>query len=454
MRFRPSPTRVLCLSLGLFAACGDVVKKLPDGGGNGDDGGGNSDTAPIPDTIVHVRAFRGVPDLAANVLVMTDSGDVIFDGLVDGTGSVTATLPSTGWVTARSILVRGNSTIVEMTTIRGVKPGDELFIGPPNRPEDATTVNANRSIAFTRYASTASHTFYVPCGNRFFATTDTATSGTVPIRDECVPQTFSLLGVATLNSQQFFSYVPNQTRGATTAITVPTPWNTMSTLNASFTNVPSGMEYFSLTRTTLLDGVGTLEASVGASNPAPSLALAVPYAPGVGSGARFRVAVGNQTTGERQWVTMRSAAITGTIGFDYSQLNLPRLLSVPAQTVTGASWTQTAGTFAPDVRIVRWTGHFAGNTDITWTIVDNEVTDSITLPTLPPSYAAYDPSKLSSYTTAGDNMVFYVDCDTLTSYDAARPLNVNLANTNLDLKATLGDNYRCRISESAVADPI
>ena len=449
--------RGVLLCIAFVTACGDVVKQT-DGGADDDGGGsGSSDAPPAAPIVVHVREFGGVPNLAANVLVMTDGGDVVFDGLVDATGQATATLPSTGWVTSRSVTTNGTTTTVVMTTIRGVEPGDELFIGPPRRPEDSTTVNANRAIQFTRYATSASHTFYVPCGNRFFSNTDTATTGTVPINDECVPATFSVLGVATLGNQQFYSYVPNQTRGATTAIVVPTPWTNMSTLTATFTHVMSGLEYVSLTRSTLQDGVKTLSASAGVSNPAADTTLTVPYPPNVGTGVRYSVAVGNQTTGERQWLNIRTAAITSTLAFDYATQNLPRLLTIPVQTATGATWTQTAGTFAPDARIVRWTGHFAvgtAKTDIEWTIVDNERSETLTLPTLPDSHAAYDPSKLGTYRDAGNNQVFFVDCDTITDYKAARALNVNLANSNLDLQGPLGDNYRCRISESSYNDAI
>lgn len=451
--------RAVLLGASLLVACGDVVKKTdggPDDGGGSNSDGSTVDSPPPAPITIHVRTSGGVPDLAANVLVMTDTGDIVYDALVDATGSVTVEMPARGWVTSRSVTTRGNTRLAEMITVRGVEPGDEIFLGPPKRPEDAQVVSANRAYSFTRYNTAATHTFYVPCGNRFQSASE-PTNGTVPIKDECVPPTFSLLALASVNgTPQAFSYVPNQTRGQTSTIVVPTPWTNLGNVSASFTNVPTGMEYFAVTRYTLLDGVATWDTAAG-TTPAATVNLSVPYAPGVGTGARFTVTFGNQTTGERQFLALRTAAVTPTIAFDYSMLDLPRLLSIPALTTSGATWTETAGTFNADLRTVRWTGHFGAGVngmDVTWTIVDNERGGTLTLPTLPDSYAAYDPRKLSNYRDAGDTQVHYTDCDMITGYKAARSLNIALQNTTLDFKATLGDNYRCRTSESPYNDAI
>jgi hypothetical protein len=119
-------------------------------------------------------------------------------------------------------------------------------------------------------------------------------------------------------------------------------------------------------------------------------------------------------------------------------------------TVDGASWTETAVTHQSDARLVVWRGTFTGavTTNVEWNIVDGERATTLVLPTLPASYAIYDPRKLSGFTPADGVYVYYADCDVLDGYAAARSLNAALFVMTSELQGSLGASYRCRVSES------
>lgn len=282
-----------------------------------------------------------------------------------------------------------------MTTIRGIKPGDQITVGATESPTHFTGGSSTMTASFTPIAASYRYAFYTTCGGVG------GSGGTTQLAfvDGCHGATFDLLSVATSISDPpdvRYVYQTGLSYAANGSVTVPNSWGLAASFTATLTGVPSNLGDLVLTHATLLGKIAAAPIVTGVPAPSGSVVAATSsYPPDIGSGAIVTAALHNTNASGFQTLEVRSQAVAATLGIDLAQQVLPWLVGAPTGTLTGASWDQLEGG-TPDVRLVTWTGHWAAGARtvfVNWTLEDGEHTTSVALPVLPAKYAAYDPGK-------------------------------------------------------------
>ncbi len=437
-------TRQLLWCVLLGAGCGSVASsRLPDGGT-----GNNDAAAPVTVQLsVLTETYDGLPDTTAIAVFQDPSGALIVGGTVDATGHAQADMPFGGSVTViRVVDVSATERTIGLTTIKGIKPGDQLTVGTTASPSRFAATGTALTASYTALAGNFDYSFATPCGP--------GVGTALTVFDAChnpALSTIDVLAVAATADASDIRYVyqpGTPIAGATVA--VPNAWREEASFTANVIGIPSGLSAMTVSHLTIMGS--TVATQNTASVPAASLtASALPVTmlyPEAGASTVLTTGLRNGNPSAFQVVDVRTNEVSNTEDLDLSQDPLPWINSTVSSTATGMSWTQ-AGSGTPDARITVWTAQLIDSTPattVTWTVEDGEQTSSTVLPSrLPDAYAAYDPH--NSSVGLDNGLVYYVAYSNLDGYDAARPYGPNLMTPRLsDLGVFVGQPLQRRIS--------
>jgi hypothetical protein len=374
---------------------------------------------------VHVisPAGDGFPDPTAIAIFMDPSGTVVQDGLVDSNGDASTLMPGGGTVTVLQVSVdSANSTRREqITTFRGVKGGDSLHVGR----KDPTVLSGHPdTMTATMPLDAYAGVLIDACGGAEQQSGPPNGTQTFTFYDSCRTSTFDILMLDNMGGTPEFVWQPGVTFSEHGDVMIADNFQLMSqnttTVANIAANVTGGVRLYTM--------IGTWPLQMGLKSITPQSSpstqvMAMPYAPGAGSGTLVYV---EEVTGIEplQQFAMLTTGSASNLSVDVSQLPVPTVAARATQTTSGASWTQTdAG--APDARYVTWIAQWTDsaasmNHVVDWAFVEDPSgpTTSALVP-LPDAYAADDPTKASGVTLGGAN-VWYVDYDNLSGYDDAR----------------------------------
>jgi hypothetical protein len=412
--------------LGIFvwcaavAACGQVQDTLPDGPAD----------APLdtPPAAVKVTVLTylgdGAPDLAARMIFQDPEGNVVFEGQVDAMGKLEAPLPRGGTVTEVRIVTDTATTLrAEITTITGVKPGDDLTFGVKPRP---TIVNqggqTTMSASYTPVSGATSHVFFTTCGTSSAGTT---TPVTLLFRDSCHGPTFDLVGVAsggTLTTP-LFTRVTNINHQNGGSFTIPGGYTTMANFTVNAQNVPAEISSLTVRRASMLDNTAVASQTVSVGDPpAGTVSTLVPYAQTVGTRSLVTLTFSRPDALGSQVQAVHTSTLANSLDVDLGRQQVP-WLSSPLQSSTGVAWTTAVPGDPPDGMLTLWNGRWViGNrtTIVGWRIAHAPSATGMTLPRLSPMHEAVDPQAQSVPITLNGGTVFAVDYDVVNGYDDFR----------------------------------
>lgn len=411
--------------LGIFAwvfvaACGEVQDTAPDGPV---DAPPDAASAPVKVTVLNYLG-DGAPDVAAQMIFQDLDGNVVFEGQVDAMGKLEAPLPTGGTVTeVRIVTDTATQLRAEITTIMGVKPGDDLTFGLKPRP---TITNqggqTTMSASFTPVSGATSHLFFTTCGT---ASAGAASPVTLTFRDSCHGPTFDLVGVAsggTLTTPRF-NRVLNINHQNGGSFTIPGGFTTMSNFTVNAQNVPAEVSSWSVRRASMLENTAVAEQAVALGDPpAGTVSTVVPYAPAVGTRSQVTLSFVRPDAVGSQVHIAHTPSLASSLDVDLGRQQVPWLSNIVG-TPTGTSWTTAVPGDASDGMLTLWTGRWViGNrtTIVGWRIAHPPLATGLTLPRLSATHAAVDPQAQTVAVTPSNGQVFAVDYDVIDGYDGFR----------------------------------
>jgi hypothetical protein len=418
-----------------FVMCGViVVAGAACGGGGGDDPDAPAgdpadaavdaapdaaDEADRVDVTVRARTAEAGPDTTAIAIFADSTGTVVQHGAVDADGNAHAYLPGGGSVTVLQVVAQNDDRAAELTTFRGVEPGDHLHAGgSPAGPVQAGE-ETYMTAAVTPPANPGGNVpvLLTPCGGG--GPNGTPGQFSLTFLDRCVTPTFDLLALADDASlQRYFVWQPGVAYESGGAFTVDSDWAPVATTELEMRNVEANLSRVFAKLWTIVGGRPIEMDRRGVEVPEPGTqSVSLIYPPGAGDAI---VIEANEVRGLQIIDSHVRVVPTGTpIGaIDFAALPVPKVTFGPSQTRERVTWTQT-GAGEPDARIVFWTGHRDELHRIAWVFIEDPSTPALTeLPELPAEYDDYDPA-LGTILLDGAAVV-YVDYDHLDGYDAAR----------------------------------
>lgn len=426
----------LWLAAVILVACGDVVKLQPDGAS---DGASNPD-APSGPVLVTVlsAASDGAPDVTARVVFQDPQGALVHDTIVDAMGKAQALLPSGGTVTVVRVTADTPTTHnAKLTTITGVKPGDDLVIGLKKRAVTtdqggATQMNVN----YTTVPGSTYYQFFYACGNGGIV--QAPPPNALPFRDSCHGASFDLLATAqggTIMPPRF-SYLSGVTHTNGGVFTMPNGFVPMTTFTINATNTPAEVTSISSSRWSLIENVpaSRQNGSVSGDPPAGTVSMTMPYAQGVGTSSQVEVQFSRP--GSTMQHQARTATLASSISIDLGEHELP-VLTAPAATRTGATWTALTAFDAPDGQMLFWHGSWtvgAQSQDVIWSVVGPASLTGQPLPALAAALAQYDPAAQTAAITVGTAILYMVDYDVVAGYDEFRQMPETLVESSFETK--------------------
>ncbi|NJM91218.1 MAG: hypothetical protein HC863_02930, partial [Myxococcales bacterium] len=376
----------------------------------------------------------GAPDPTAIAIFVDASGTLVKDGLVNDMGRAEAMMPSGGTV---HVLTISNPSVttraVIIQTFRGVKPGDDLTAGLVRTAAFPSGSTTQMTGSFTSTGTGFTYSFSTDCGGSFSG--DPGAAGTIAavpaitFRDGCHDATIRMLAIANpstagLNPRFVFTSFTHNAGGV---FSVPNTWQTMPNFTLTLNDLPEEITGFNATRYSYLGDGGTLQAGRSAASagdpPAGTNTLSIPFPVAVGPRALVQVTLSRLNAVASQELTTRTANVAASLAVDATALPLPWITEALTINNNTVSWKQE-GAGTPDLRLVRWAGRFTTTdniaTSVSWYLADaGDGEPSVTLPSLPASYAAYDPTQQTATPTLAQ--LFLVDRSDVSGYDAARP---------------------------------
>lgn len=413
----------------VLAACGSVTANDPDGSLPDPDAPEVPvDNRPVK-VIVLTSTGDGLPELTARVLFQDAAGNLVLDGMVDQAGQIESPLPTGGTVTTIRITDDTPAQLrAELSTITGVRPGDDLTFGAKARPT-ITNQGGQTSMTFdyTPVTNATSHVFSTTCDTAS-GTTMTgpppAASVALDFRDPCHGATFDVLGVAsgTALAAPRFLHVKNVMHEAGAKRDLVGAFIEMKPFTVTTLNVPPGLSNMAVARASLLDHTPVAAQSESLANPAAgTIATSVPFAQGVGTRSEVNVTLNRSGAAGFQRHSMRTPTLTPSATVDLDQQTVPWLADVTG-TPSGITWTTTVGG-DPDGMAMRWAGQWtvgSRTTIVGWRVAQPFAATGMTLPRLPPAYAELDPQAQTTTITAGHPTLSIVNFDVVDGYDAFR----------------------------------
>lgn len=386
-----------------------------------------------PSSRVEIKVFKedGSGDLATTAIAVfrNQADQVIQAGPVDANAVAFAFMPTGGSVTVHYVLDNPldlSQRDHQITTIRGVKPGDRLQAGILRSHEYRVGAQTGMTATFTPFPSSSTPYLLSSCGGTSIGTSNTVSMSFLA---SCVTPTFDLLTVHDGNDLiRRYVWQTGVVYASGGAFTIPNTWQPIAHNATTILNVPPG-----LTRV-----FGTLFAVVGGKPlelerqpiEAPAAGthmMSLMHAPGAGSSTIVTVGLtsGFSVPETHVQVTTGSAA---NMTIDLGALPLPKLGTAGTGGIS-VSWSQT-GPASGDARLIRWYGNWTDSNSIrhsaAWHIVEApDASTTSVLPPFPVAYAADDPTLVGGFSTLGA-VVQYVDYDNLADYDAARPYGYQL----------------------------
>jgi hypothetical protein len=395
------------LLLTTIAACSPVVAKFQDG--STDDAAADAPTHGM----VRVKVFdpndTGAVVTGVPVVFVEADDTLISHPVTDQDGVATADVH----VGASATVVITTQGSTQMTTLLGLKPGDDIILGPRRgTPTDA----GNFTVSFATFSGAASYTVYGPCGG-----TGTTTSPVVlPMQSDCKQDTMDLLVVAyDANNNPLASLTKTGVTfaaGGSTAITGT--YQGVSTFTASYTNVPAAVTEIDYTRE-LPDDYGFTRGNSGV----PSNGTFSSSVPAVQGGKALVLTNIATNMGAQQTLQQSIQGNALTYGMDVGATLLP-WVGTPAVDIANHKITvaiDPTGTSGdmPDV--------FAAQTSYSRTV--NQTTEryawlalgptpgDIVLPTLPPEVGDVMPKPGDTLETT---LAISLESDAIESYDTIR----------------------------------
>ncbi len=376
---------------------------------------------PPPDpTKVSVQVLSlshdGTPDVNATA-IFSDASGVVLDTQVDMYGEAQASLPSGGTLTV--IQFDSVDSYEYVRSYRGVETGDHIVVNPI-----ATRAGASDMMlaGFTPAANIAGMTMFTACGGGSWSSSGTGPTGAdLTFYDGCRTPTFEMLTyvyfVNNVPPQQFV-WQTGLTHVANGNVAVGTSMAPMGTATVTLSNVPASSPSVNVTWSTK---IGATPVQMGGKRidvpVAGSQSISVPNAPGAGDGAVVEVDTFLSGASSEARIVDQSGA-PSAITVDFAAQVIP-IVSQAHQTTTGANWTETSGT--ADIRTVYWSAKMQSGVIVRWTLVEpDDGLASTTLPSLPPSHAAQDPTADPNAQLLGGSIT-YIDYDTIAGFTLTPP---------------------------------
>lgn len=407
---------------GLGVGCGQV-KNHPDAGA---DAAIDAMPAPVKATVLTTLG-DGAPDTTAKLVFQDPDGNVVSDVMVDAMGGAQAMLPRGGTVTAIRITTDTSANLVaSLTTISGVKPGDDLTLG---LKASATITNqggqTTMTATFPAASGATSYQFYTSCGFSGLSTTSPASPVTLSFRDSCHGTTFDLLGVAFGGTVPQFVKLTNVNYQSGGSFNVPVGFIPMANFTVNLTNIPDVVSSMSVSRSTMIGNLPVYGAGVGVGDPpAGGLTVPVTFPQNVGTRSELSIFMSRPDAEHGQRHEVHTATLGTSASVDLGTLQLPWFTGI-TPTLTGATWTMVAPGDAPDGMMTRWSGGWIDGTrsvSIAWSVVQPAEMTGMTLPRLPAAYAMLDPGQQTVAVTPGTMTLYMADFDNLAGYDELRQM--------------------------------
>lgn len=378
----------------------------------------------------------GLPDATAKVLFQDSQGALVQEATVDAMGKAEAMLPLGGMVTIVRITVDVPTQLsASLTTLTGVKPGDDLTVG---RKAMATITNqggqTQMTATFPLTGDATGYQFFHTCGSSFTS----ASPVTLTFRDSCHGSTFDLIGVATGGtvSPPRFVRVTNINYSSGGSFAIPVGFSSMANFTVNVMNAPTDLSNISLTRSSMIENQAVASQSVAGVAGTPAVSMVVPYA--TNAGTRSQVQVFMNRTGASNSIRheMHTATIATPVNVELTQLEVP-WFTAPSATVTGATWTAMTTLGAPDGQMMTWTGRWMDPTRlvaVTWKVIGPASMTGMPLPRLPATYAHLDPQAQTTPVTVLTGSLQMADYDVVSDYDAFRKMPETLLEATFDDK--------------------
>jgi hypothetical protein len=394
----------------LIAACNPVVAHLKDAAPMEDTGSNTPDHGLVRITI-YDPADTGAVVTGVPVVFVEADDTLVGHPVTDSMGVVTADVHA--GASATLVITTGNTTQLE--TLLGLKPGDDIILGPRRgESTDAGTF----TVSFPAYPGAGSYVVYGPCGS----TSTTALSAVLLMQSNCKLDTMDLLVVATDASG---TPLASLSKGSVTfqaggSTAVSGTYQSMPQLTASYTNIPATVSSIDVQRSVPDDYGFSDDRSATPMNGTFSAMLRAPQ----GSKALITTSVTNTANSGRQTIQQLIAGNALTHGMDVAMTLLP-WIGVPSFDLATHKLTvpvdplATSGD-APDVFFAnaQYTRGTDPNTQqhFDWLVIGPAPGD-VTMPTLPMEVGDVMPKTTD---TGSSGLAVSAESDALSGYDVIR----------------------------------
>ena len=417
---------VLLWAAVIGVACGEVKNAQPDAAIDaGIDAPPDAPPGPVLVTVLSSTG-NGAPDVTARVVFQDPQGALVLDAMVDAMGKAQALLPSGGAVTVVRVVSNTPTTHnAILTTITGVKPGDDLVIGLKRRAVTADEGGATQmNVSYTTVAGATYYQFFYACGNGGIV--QTAPPNVLAFRDSCHGASFDLLATAQGGTivPPRFTYLSGVTHTSGGSFTMPFGFTPMTTFTVNATNTPAEVTSISSSRWSLIENsvAARQNGSVSGDPPAGAVTMTMPYAQGVGTSSQVEV------TFTRPGVTMqhqvRTATLASSISIDLGEYELP-VLTGQGVTRTGATWTAMTPGDAPDGQVLLWSADWtvgAQARSVNWDVIGPASLTGQPLPRLAAVLAEYDPAAQTVAVRVKTAVLYMANYDVVAGYDGFRQM--------------------------------
>lgn len=445
-------TCMVVAAAGLLGACGEVVKNPAS------DGSVDAPQATVSVTVLSPIG-DGLPDPSAKVVFQDPDGAVVSDVAVDAMGHAEAVLPRGGTVSAIRLVVDTAAELsASVTTVLGVKPGDNLTLGlKANATVTTLGGQTQMKATFTPPADgSGKYSFYTPCALSIAG----ASPATLNFWDSCHGDTFDVLAVTTnaANGTPMFlkeSGVKYVSGGMFGINGLFTPMNNFTLI---LTNIADAVNSASVARASLNGNLPSFRFSVPIGDPpAGSTSVTLPYPQGFGTRSELSITMGRPDAQVPQRHEVHTDSLGPSATVDLGKLPLPWFSDV-TQTPTGGTWRMVAGGGAPDGMLTSWSGTWndgARPISVAWKVVQPADLAGMKLPKLPAAYAMVDPGQQTAAVTPSGMSLYMADYDTVAGYDELRQMPETLLTTTVGtMGAFVGKPFQRRILETTVNVPI